>query len=45
MVCRQFIETEYPLHWYVWNNQYKDLESVLSKKIVSNSISFDSKLI
>lgn len=33
MVCRQFIETEYPLHWYVWNNQYKDLESVLSKKI------------
>ncbi|KAF5289793.1 hypothetical protein FQA39_LY03710 [Lamprigera yunnana] len=33
MVCREFIQNEFPLHWYVWNNQHKELETELSKKI------------
>lgn len=33
MVCREFIQSEYPLHWFVWNNQHKELETELSKKI------------
>ncbi|XP_031355358.1 ankyrin repeat domain-containing protein 13D [Photinus pyralis] len=33
MVCREFIQTEYPLHWCVWNNQHSELETQLSQKI------------
>ncbi|KDR18063.1 ankyrin repeat domain-containing protein 13D isoform X1 [Zootermopsis nevadensis] len=28
-----FIKSEYPLHWLVWNNDYKDLDKELSKKV------------
>ncbi|KAF2882069.1 hypothetical protein ILUMI_24117 [Ignelater luminosus] len=31
MVCREFIQSEYPLHWCVWNNSYKELEAELQK--------------
>jgi hypothetical protein len=30
-----FIKSEYPLHWLVWNNEYKELDKELSKKVVS----------
>ncbi|KAF5295163.1 hypothetical protein FQR65_LT10551 [Abscondita terminalis] len=33
MVCREFIQSEYPLHWFVWNNEHKELDAELSKKI------------
>jgi hypothetical protein len=33
-----FIKSEYPLHWLVWNNEYKELEKELSKKVVSISV-------
>ncbi|XP_023723986.1 ankyrin repeat domain-containing protein 13D isoform X1 [Cryptotermes secundus] len=28
-----FIKSEYPLHWLVWNNEYKELDKELSKKV------------
>lgn len=34
MVCVGFIQQEYPLHWLVWNNEYKILEAELAKKEV-----------
>lgn len=33
-----FIKSEYPLHWLVWNNEYKELDKELSKKAVSISV-------
>jgi len=27
-----FIKSEYPLHWLVWNNEYKELDKELSQK-------------
>jgi hypothetical protein len=33
-----FIKSEYPLHWLVWNNEYKELDKELSKKVVSISV-------
>ncbi|PSN45064.1 Ankyrin repeat domain-containing protein 13B [Blattella germanica] len=27
------IKSEYPLHWLVWNNEYKELDKELSKKV------------
>ncbi|XP_072386366.1 ankyrin repeat domain-containing protein 13D [Diabrotica undecimpunctata] len=32
MVTGAFIEAEFPLHWCVWNNDYKSLGSLLSSK-------------
>lgn len=34
MVCEEVIKKEYPLHWLVWNNDYKTLEAELAKKEV-----------
>lgn len=34
MVCVEKIKAEYPLHWLVWNNEFKSLEIELSKKEV-----------
>lgn len=33
-----FIKSEYPLHWLVWNNEYKELDKELSKKASSVSV-------
>lgn len=38
MVCPDRIIEEYPLHWLVWNNEYKTLEAELAKKEVRNVI-------
>lgn len=35
MVSEDFIKKEYPLHWYVWVNDFNTLKSVLAKKEVS----------
>lgn len=40
MVCIEDIQGEHPLHWLVWNNDYKLLEAELSKKEVSTSKQF-----
>ncbi|KAJ8923292.1 hypothetical protein NQ315_001850 [Exocentrus adspersus] len=32
MVSEEFIKAEYPLHWCVWKNDYKNLETLLAKK-------------
>lgn len=32
MVSEEYIKAEYPLHLYVWKNDYKNLETVLAKK-------------
>lgn len=32
MVGIDFIKTKYPLHWLVWENEYKQLEIELTKK-------------
>lgn len=34
MVSEEFIKTEYPLHWYVWVNDFQTLESLLARKEV-----------
>lgn len=36
MVLEDFIIKEYPLHWYVWVNDYKTLETLLARKEVSD---------
>jgi hypothetical protein len=38
-----FIKSEYPLHWLVWNNEYKELDKELSKKVVSISVKGNCK--
>lgn len=35
MVSEEYIKAEYPLHWCVWKNDYKNLEKLLAKKTVS----------
>lgn len=35
MVGVEQIQSEYPLHWLVWNNEYKALEIELDKSEVS----------
>lgn len=35
MVEIEFIQKEYPLHWLVWQNDYKQLDLLLKKKEVS----------
>ncbi|XP_066257652.1 ankyrin repeat domain-containing protein 13D isoform X1 [Euwallacea similis] len=32
MVSEEYIKAEYPLHWLVWNNDYKLLEKVLNEQ-------------
>lgn len=36
MVSEDFIKKEYPLHWYVWVNDYTTLETLLAKNEVSD---------
>jgi hypothetical protein len=38
-----FIKSEYPLHWLVWNNEYKELDQELSKKATSVSVKYISE--
>jgi len=33
-----FIKSEYPLHWLVWNNEYKELDKELSQKASNVSV-------
>ncbi|XP_066997848.1 ankyrin repeat domain-containing protein 13D isoform X2 [Anabrus simplex] len=33
MPSLDFIKSEYPLHWLVWNNDYKELDKELSKNV------------
>lgn len=43
MVTIDTIKETYPLHWLVWNNDYIELDKILSTnqvKINNNSISF-----
>lgn len=39
MVGVEQIQSLYPLHWLVWNNDFKALEIELAKKMVSVFIS------
>lgn len=32
------IKEQYPLHWLAWNNNFLELETVLSKNMVTGSI-------
>lgn len=41
MVTTDLIKSEYPLHWLVWNNSYRDLQQELSKNIVSTFLSVE----
>jgi hypothetical protein len=33
-----FIKSEYPLHWLVWNKEYKELDKELSQKASNVSV-------
>lgn len=35
MTTKDYIAKEFPLHWFVWNNEYQNLQEELGKRIVS----------
>lgn len=43
MVRVEQLQSEYPLHWLVWNNEYKALEIELTKKEVISKMQFHSR--